>query len=465
MLKKIREFANENNMFRNCSFVVAGLSGGADSVCLLNVLMKLRPIFGYELLAVHIHHGIRGEEADKDMKFCQKLCSEWDVPFKAYFFDVPEYAAKNHLTLEEAGRKLRYEAFNESIKVNCNNPSLGKIAVAHHKNDQAETILFNICRGSGIRGLQGIKPTRDNIIRPLLCCTRNEIEEYLKEYGIEYCTDSTNGDNDYSRNRLRNEVIPYLSENINSKAVDNIAAMADNARLAEEYLEKITKSKYREKVTYKNKMILLKRPETEGEYMAGRLIRQAVGEMNRGLKDIGLVHIKEIQMLLQAQKGSKCNIPQGLWVERTREGLLFYREGDIALREPVNVEIPSEIKPWEDMGIFSFRLIDWDLDKKISNEVYTKCFDYDKIENSLQLRGRQQGDVIAIDEEGHHKKIKQYFVDAGMSTAEKDGTVLLADGSHIMWIVGGRIGTDYKISSSTQKVLEVRYGGEANGES
>lgn len=459
MFDKVRKYVELNNMFHKCRGVVAGLSGGADSVCLLHILKRLQTEYGFELLAVHIHHGIRGDEADMDAAYCQKLCEEWEVPFKAYHYDIPAIAREEHLTEEEAGRIMRYRCFEENAGEGY------RIAVAHHMNDQAETVLFNICRGSGIRGAGGIQPVRERIVRPLLNCTRAEIENYLTDMGIRYCEDSTNSNDNYSRNALRNIIIPSLVEKINSKAVENIALMAERSREIESYLEKLTEQKYRECVGYRNKMILLKRLEKEEPFMAERLLRRAVGEMNHSLKDVGAVHTARLMQLLDSQNGSRCNIRKGLWAEKTREGILFYREDTLVNRAPVDIEPPCVIKPWEDAGEFSFRVFERIADKKISNELYTKCFDYDKIKDSLQLRTWQTGDIIAIDDEGHHKTMKQYFVDTGVSRVDKDNTILLADGNHIMWAVGGRIGADYKINDSTRRVLEVNYGGKLNGES
>lgn len=453
MFNKVKDYVELNKMLDKCRGVVVGLSGGADSVCLLHLLKRLREIYDFELMAVHIHHGIRGDEADKDAAFCQNLCEKWAVPFKLYRYNIPRLAKEEHLTEEEAGRLIRYRCFEECAGKNY------RIAVAHHINDQAETVLFNICRGSGLKGVGGMQPVRGQIIRPLLCCSRDEIENYLAEQEVAYCVDSTNLNEDYSRNALRNRIIPLLVENINSKAVENIALMAKQSRESEKYLEKITDQKYMESVSYRNRMLLLRRLEREDEFMAKRLLRRAVGEMNHSLKDVGNVHIERLLLLVNQQNGSRCNIKNGLWAERTREGILFYKEEFLGKREPVDVKIPSEIIPWDNAGSFTFRLIEWSPDKKISNELYTKCFDYDKIENSLQLRSWQSGDIIAIDDDGHHKTMKQYFVDTGVSRADKDNMILLADGNHIMWVVGERIGADYKINDGTRRVLEVNYGG------
>lgn len=463
MINRIIEFADKNNMFGGCDEIVVGLSGGADSVCLFLILCELRKRYGYRLLAVHVHHGIRGEEADRDMLFCGKLCDEYGVPYKIVKYNVLSYAKENGLSAEEAGRVLRYKTFEEYCGPNA------RIAVAHHMNDRAETVLFNICRGTGIKGLCGIKPVRDKIIRPLLCCQRSEIEEYLAVKGQCYCTDSTNETDDYSRNLLRNKVIPLLTDNVNSGTVENIASLATKAQEAEEYLEKLTIRKYQDKVSYIRDTILLRRLQDEEDFMTRRLILNAIREMKCGLKDVSSIHVENIMQLLKLQTGSRCDICGGLLAEKTKEGILFYYKKMEEERQPVDIKISDnftigekvswEVVPWENSGKFTFRLSEWDNNKKISNEVYTKCFDYDKIKFNLQLRGRMPGDIIAIDANNHHKTIKKYFVDKGMSRMDKQAAILLADGNHIMWIVGDRIGADYKISDSTRTVLEVEYGG------
>lgn len=453
MLLKIREYVQVNKMFEGCDRIVVGFSGGADSLCLLLVLTEICPE-DVKLVAVHINHGIRGAEALRDLDFCREFCRNRDIEFCEYSYDVPAYAKEQGITVEEAGRNLRYAAFNEVAGAG------GRIAVAHHKNDQAETVLFNICRGSGIKGAGGMQPVRDNVIRPLLCVTRDEIENYLSENGLDFCQDSTNAENDYTRNCMRNLIVPTIQTNINSNAVENIAAFAKNASEAENYLEKLTEAKFRELVTYTKNKILLKRLETVDEYMAKRLIRKALGQMNRGLKDIGMVHVENVYGVLGCSVGTVATVKFDIKVERSREGLLFYRDGDIAKGNVVDVTVPSVIEPWEGAGKFEFSIIPATEHEKITKEVYTKYFDYDKIKIGLQLRNWESGDVIAIDDEGHHKKLKQYFVDEKMSVVDKAETVILADGKDIVWVVGRRIGANYKVTEFTKRILKVVYGGK-----
>lgn len=458
MHTKVKQFVEDNKMLEKCDRVIVGLSGGADSVCLLILMKELCEEKDLEIIAVHINHGIRGEEADADEAFCRLFCERLGVEYKACHINVPEYADRNHLSVEEAARILRYEALYNEAGEN------GVIAVAHHQNDQAETVLFNLVRGSKLKGAAGMAPVRDRIIRPLLCITREEIEEYLFVREQDFCTDSTNLTNEYSRNSIRNQIMPLLTE-VNLGAVRNIAAFAAGAMEAEEYLSEITEERFNSLSEMSEAKLLLKNIEGEHPYIAGRLIRKAIGQMGQGLKDITELHIKQIIALKASAVGANKHIKGGLWVENTREGLLFYVRSQNVPKEAVDINPPMEIQPWEGSGKFRFEIKNWSDNKKITNEVCTKMLDYDKIKFGLQLRTRKPGDIIAIDDMGHHKKLKQYFVDEHISRAQKDETILLADGNNIVWVVGGRIGADYKITENTTRVLEVYYEGGRNGKS
>ena len=450
MQKKVLQYIKDNKMLCSRPRVVVGLSGGADSVCLLLILKEACKEAGATLVAVHVNHGIRGEEANRDEAFCKRLCEENNIVFKAYKFSVPDIAKEQKLSLEEAGRMVRYQSFYEAAGEN------GVVAVAHHQNDQAETVLFNIARGSRLKGAVGMMPVRDRIIRPLLCVTRSEIETYLKENGVEYCTDSTNLGNDYSRNSIRNQVMPLLNE-INPKATAHFADFAAGALEAESFLEEYTCSCFLEKSKNLQDKILL---DIKGvhSYIVGRLIRMVFERLEVGLKDITKKHVDEIVMLSSKRVGANKHIKSGVWVENTRDGLLFYKKSEAGVIEPIEINPPTRIS-LDDKAYMEFDIIEWDDNKKITNEVYTKYLDYDKIKFGLQLRGWQQGDIIAINN-GHHKKLKQYFVDEHVSRCKKEEALLLADGSNIVWVVGKRIGADYKITENTKRVLEVRYKGE-----
>lgn len=222
MLNKIYGFITKYNMIQRDDTVVCGLSGGADSVALLLAMQELSDRLCFNLEALHVNHCLRGGESDRDEIFCRDLCEKYSIPFKAVSCDVRSYAEKNPLSVEEAARKLRYSIF-------ADNSANKKIATAHNANDNLETVILNLSRGTGIKGLAGIPPVRDNIIRPLLPVTRAEIEAYLKDIGQNYVTDSTNLSDDYTRNKIRHKILPILQE-INSSVISSSVNSIDTVR-------------------------------------------------------------------------------------------------------------------------------------------------------------------------------------------------------------------------------------------
>ena len=206
MLEKVRRTIAQYQMCARGDTIVIGLSGGADSVALLHVMHTLAKEGGWRLQAVHVHHGLRAVEADVDASFSAEMAQRMEIPCQVVFVDVAAEAKRRNMGTEEAGRLLRYQALEQAAG------SDGKIAVAHHANDQAETLLMHLCRGSGMQGLAGMAPVRGNLLRPLLFCSRQEIEAYCLAQGLSYCLDSTNQDMGYTRNRIRHQVLPLLEE-------------------------------------------------------------------------------------------------------------------------------------------------------------------------------------------------------------------------------------------------------------
>ena len=235
MLRKLANTLEEERLVRRGDAVIVGISGGPDSVFLLQTMSQLRDRFGFHLFAVHVHHGIRGEEADRDAAFSRDMAEELGVPFRLMHVPAPEYAEKHGLSLEEAARILRYRAFQEYREELSGKDVNGVwIAVAHHLDDQAETVLHNFVRGSGIRGMAGMDVKRDFIIRPLLSIKREDILKWLKDQHIPYVFDSTNADLQYTRNRIRQVILPELKK-INPEAALHISETAAILREAETF--------------------------------------------------------------------------------------------------------------------------------------------------------------------------------------------------------------------------------------
>ena len=246
MTEDVLNWIKKEKLMTEGDTVIVGLSGGADSVALLLVLLELRQRIGYTLLAIHVEHGIRGEESRKDAAFVEELCRQKNISCRICPVNVPDYAASEGIGVEEAARILRYECYQKAAEeLKQSGAGRVSIALAHHANDNAETVLFQMARGSGVHGMCGMHPKRvlgDDIliVRPLLCVSRGQIEEYLKKCGQEYRTDGTNLDINYSRNRIRHHILPELSV-INEQAVSHINQSALLLQQAVSYMEQETK--------------------------------------------------------------------------------------------------------------------------------------------------------------------------------------------------------------------------------
>lgn len=513
MINKVKQYIKKYKMLEKGDQIIVGVSGGADSVCLFHVLLELQREYGLTLYVIHVNHGIRGEEAFRDEEHVRELCKKEDVSFTSVHKDIPALAKEGRMSLEEAGRKVRYEVFNQYlIAYKCN-----KIAIAHNKNDNAETILFHMFRGSALAGLTGISPIRDKLIRPLLCLERQEIEGYLQEKGIPFLNDSTNFTPDYSRNKIRLGILKEARE-INKGAVSHIAKAGESLKEIQEFIEKSTQ-KAMEGILIKeeNNSLLLKAEELKAEdaVIQKEVVRKALYLLSESLKDIEAVHVPAVLELLDKQAGRRVNLPYGITAVREyrhielliekkdRKEEAYAADSDIAEWELIipgitplprrgkklhGAEISSadeekglpgavtspvyeaNILPGtgKNLPLMGNSLIATVLNYKknmiIPESICTKWFDYDKIKDTVLIRFRKQGDYLCIDKQGGTKKLKAFFIDEKVPRQERDVLPLLADGSHIMWVIGGRISEAYKVDENTRRILQIKLTEEEENE-
>lgn len=475
MTDEVLSWIAEEKLIEGGDRVIAGVSGGADSVCLLLLLMKFREKIGYELSAVHVEHGIRGEESVGDAQFVEALCKRFGVDCFVFHPDVPGYAAAHGLGLEEAARILRYDAYQEAAKQNADGAKKVKIALAHHADDNAETVLFQMIRGSGIRGMCGMRASRPLsfdavIIRPLLAVTRGQIERYLAEEKQDYRTDSTNQDTGYSRNRIRHEVMPELLA-VNRQAVSHLNR---NALLMQEicgYLERQMRAAEASACFWKGDSctILKKQLREYPEFLQKELLLDVLGRTAGSRRDIGSSHVGMVLELFCHQVGRSLQLPYGIRAERVYDGVRIGKQQADIHAYAESLEITQALKrtaqgervelPVEN-GALHLRMFDFNGKiEEIPKKKYTKWLDYDKIKGSVLFRRRSSGDYLIIDGEGHRKKLKRYFVEEKVPGEERERIWLLAEGNHIMWVVGGRISAGYKIAEHTKRILEVQFTG------
>lgn len=451
MYQKVKAYVKKWHMLQKEDSVIAGISGGADSVCLLFMLLKLQKELGFALMAVHVNHGIRGAEAERDEAYVKRLCRQWNVRLKVYRENVPAYAKEHGMTEEEAGRDIRRTCFCKVLKEWGGT----KIALAHHENDNVETLLWNLCRGTGIRGLGGIAPVNDVWIRPLLCVKRREIESYLKKRGISYCTDTTNADRRYMRNRIRMDVIPYLEDCVNTESVSHMGKTMERMYELEQYiLEEV--GQYKESCTgWKNGRRIIRQTEYTKipKALRDNVLHEILCETAGRRKDIEEVHVQMLRDLFTKQVGKRIDLPYEVTAIRTYEGVRFEKN------------IPEASYAGDENELFSIRVFDREPGNvTFPEKIYTKWFDYDIIKNTVKIRHRIAGDSIVINRYGGRKKLKQYFTDQKVPQEDRDKIWIAADGDEVLWIVGYRQSQKYQITEKTTKILEIQYyGGEENG--
>ena len=443
-------YIEKYRMIEAGSQAVAGVSGGADSVCLLFLLMEYQKKMPFSLRAVHVNHHVRGEEAVRDQEFTRRLCESLGVPLDLYDYDVPRMAETEHLSCEEAGREARRRAFYRTA-CRWERPDQVRIALAHHENDQAETVLHNLVRGAGLAGLAGIRPVHRTgsgmYIRPLLCISREETENYLSQRGIPWVTDSTNEEEVYTRNKIRREILPALMQ-INSGAVKNIAAAAGRVLEAEDYLSELTQKAVEKYTAKEGSVWILSRDLFEEPMLLQKRVVKNVLEAAAGKKkDLSSAHMEAVLELAKGRTGASASLIYGLRAQQVY-GDIHITRGEQEKKDLLELEF--RVFPYEN--------------QQIPEKTYTKWFDYDKIKNGLAVRRRLPGDYLMISRDGGTKKLKDYFIDCKVPRRERDNVTLLADGSHVLWAVGYRISEYYKVTSQTKKVIKVQVKGENNHE-
>ena len=436
MICKVRETIEKYGMFHNCRDVVVGLSGGADSCTLLHILNSLKDEYSLNITAAHVNHGIRGDEAKRDEEFSRKFAESLGVDFRLLRCDIPALAKEKSMSEEECGRKVRYDFF-ESI----NRDAL--IATAHNLSDCCETLLFNITRGSGIKGLCSIPPVRGNIIRPLIECSRSEIEQYCKENNISYVTDSTNNDDTYSRNRIRLDVIPQLKM-INSSVEKSFMRIIKSAREDEDYFIKIVDS-------------VISECECDGCYKADVLLKLHPAVLNRTVSKLieintgavpESIHIKSVSEILN---GGKTQINTGMIVV-CENGLLHF--GEIALTDEWSRDFSLDREILTPSKAVKFQIIHKNEEVK-KQFVHKNVLDYDRIIGKLVLRSRKSGDEIRIAGRNCTKTVKKLFTEAKIK--DKNSVVLLCDSLGPVWIEGFGCAQRCRITEKTENVLKIIY--------
>ena len=491
MIEKVRSYIEKYHMLDKNDKVVIGVSGGADSVALFLLLNAWKEAYELQISVVHINHGIR-QEAKEDAEYVEALCREYGAGFYLFEEDIPTLASQWKMTEEEAGRQCRYQHFYEVME----QVGAKKLFVAHHMDDQAETVLFHLVRGARLAGMEGMQPVSDvnvqwkhgetmcSICRPMLLCRKAEITDWLKLQSVSWKEDWTNTEDTYARNRIRNRIIPEL-ETINHQAVRHITDFSLDLAEYQMFFQEIVNGYVKEHVLDKqadamcetDRHLLKQQPPV----LARAVIYEMLGMVCGRKRDITASHVQDIYDLMSNQSGKKVMLPYQMIAEVSYEKLI--------IRQNLNENICTEwewLLDWQAMEKqkgakcdvelpFGGRLelciyqkndcsvSEWaHLCEQVINSKnnYTKFFDCGTIVDTLYVRTPQAGDYMVIREDGKRKKLSRYFIDCKVPVQQRNRQLVVALGQEVLWVVKGRRGENYKVKDSTECILKMTYKGE-----
>lgn len=462
MNEKIIKYIKKYKMINKNDKVLVALSGGPDSVCLLHMLYSLKDKLKIKLFAAHINHCLRGNEADEDEEYVKNFCKRLEIPCYVKRADINKIAEERKISSEMAGREVRYEFFDEIY----NKYGLNKIAVAHNSNDQAETILMRIMRGTGLEGLIGIKPVRDNkYIRPILCLTREEIEYYCDKNNLNPKIDKTNLENIYSRNKIRLEMIPYIKKNFNSHIIATLNRLSSLSAIDEEYMDHVLEEKYKEFCrNSKDKIIIEKKAFKEHKAILSRIIRKVYSKVSGNGYNFEMKHIDDLIFLQTGETGREIHFPNDIIGKNVYGDIEIYKcknkenfKIEKVFISKESLKNGKEFNLSEKIGydiyidIFSNKSIQFD------NNSLIKYFDYDKIKEGITIRGKEDGDkIIPLGMRGS-KKLKNIFIDSKIPKEERAKIPLVCFDNNIAWIVGLKVSDDFKVNKQTKNIIKLNF--------
>lgn len=427
------------NMLENCDRIVVGLSGGADSVCLLSVLNSLKAEYGFSLVAAHINHGIRGAEAQRDEESCKRLCESLNVPLEILHADIPTLSKQQGIGEEECGRIVRYDFFRSLAG------ERGKIATAHNLNDNAETLLLNLVRGAGSKGACGIPPVRDNIIRPLIETDRKSIESYCEENNLSYVTDSTNLECEYSRNKIRIKVLPTLCE-INQNAVGALSGFASRMREQEAFLESVVNEKYAQCV--KNSVLYEAEFSALDIFLKKRIAGRFLSELSHGE-----VESKHIDDFLRFVGSGKTLVTASATEIVSRDGKIFKKPEQA---EQFSVDFSLDDKkvnlPFCEISVEKYDTKDL---QNLNKDILDNLIDCDKISNTLILRSRKDGDKFTFSKRRVTKTVKKLFNEDKIPPEVRNRMVILDSDGEVVWLRGYGTNKKFRIGADTKKAIKL----------
>jgi len=448
------------NMLSPHEAVLLGVSGGSDSVALFHIMLEIKTLYNLRLGVAHVNHGLR-DEADQDEFFVKQLADQAGIPFYSVKKNVLEHKLRLKESIEEAGRTIRY-AFFEQIS---HDHGFSKIALGHHADDNAEQVLMQIIRGTGVKGLSGIPPVRDKwIIRPLIQSRKQQLIQYLHQNSLDFVIDSSNNDNQFLRNRIRNELLPLLEHHYNPNIYNGLNRLADICLHEENWLEPLIQNALNHAMLYhKSHDMCLSLPILQSYHrgMRRRMIRKVLHEIKPNGKQISFDHIDQIDDLIQKKEGVKTiDLPNDIYIRKDQAQLFFIAHKKVSHSDKKKLPylfMIEKIGPihLSDIGLFieMSKLSFQDVVDITSIGGDLAVMDYDQVVFPLMIRNWQPGDRFCPLGINGTQKIKKYFINQKIPVHKRVGCPVLISQNTIIWLIGHRISNRVRLTSKTQNVL------------
>ncbi len=460
VVEQVKNTIEKHNMIKSGDGVVVAVSGGADSICLLHVLNKLKKQYKLELYIAHVNHLLRGQDSDEDAHYVQEFGNRLGIPVYIKKVDIKKVSKETRVSEEVAGRQERYSFFSQIAK----EVGAQRIAVAQNRNDQAETMLMRLIRGTGLDGLSGIKPVRkDGIIRPLLHVERVEIEQYCRSNKLVPRMDETNLKPIYTRNKIRLDLIPYIKKEHNPNFVQAAAITSEIIREDNDFIEQYVYEFMQQQIIKKDNAIEIPIDFFTKEHIAirKRVLRKAIEMLKGDVYNIEYKHIEEIlQMLNKKHTGLSLDLPSDMSALIAYDKLYILKHSSQRIKNFIYPLIMDDNNYCKEVDLtIRMSVIEVKDAKNVATSSFVKIFDYNKVKKPIYIRNRIHGDRFAPFGMQGTKKLKDFFIDLKVPRHQRDYVPLVATEDDILWVVGYRINEKYKCTDSTKKVLMVEISG------
>ena len=454
LISKVKATLKKHRLLKSGDRILVSVSGGPDSVALSSILVGLRDKFKWDLQIAHINHKLRGKESDKDLEFVKKLAAKYESQFHSNSFDTRRFAREHKLSLEDAARQIRYEFLEKT----ANKIKADKIALGHTQDDQAETVLMRLFRGSGILGLSGIPIKRGKFIRPLLETSREEVLKYLKEKKLPYRIDKSNLTDKFLRNKIRHKLLPWVKKEINPEIISTLSRTAAILNEIKQFLDKEIEKRFKNlSKTSKGKILLdLQKFYSLDNVLKRNLVRYSWTNLTAEIYPLEFKQVDRVLDLVEtSQVGKRVNLKNGYWAELNSKHLVVFKKQPNKYK--ISIKFPGEFK------LNGYNLKAQIIErKKLPEKIRTKSenqayLDWEKLKTPFNLRCYLQGDKFRPLGMKGNKKLSDFFTDSKIPRHQREETLLLTSKGKIAWIVGQRISDEFKITNKTKKVLALQF--------